>query len=48
MGATVAITGMSPEIAQTLVALGAKLPNAETHIDLQEGIEQIERALAVR
>jgi rsbT co-antagonist protein RsbR len=48
MGATVAITGMSPEIAQTLVALGARLPNAETHIDLQEGIEQIERSLALR
>lgn len=45
MGATVVITGISPEMAQTLVALGARLPTAETHVDLQEGIEQIEHAL---
>jgi rsbT co-antagonist protein RsbR len=46
MGATVAITGISPEMAQTMVALGAKLPEAATHVDLQEGIEQIEMQLA--
>lgn len=46
MGAMVAITGISPEMAQTLVALGARLPDAATHIDLQEGIEEIERVLA--
>jgi len=45
MGAIVAITGISPEMAQTLVALGAQLPDASTHIDLQEGIEEIERLL---
>ena len=48
MGALVVITGISPEMAQTLVTLGARLPAAETHVDLQEGIEQIERALGVR
>ncbi len=46
MGATVAITGISPEMATTMVALGAKLPEASTHVDLQEGIEQIEKLLA--
>ena len=40
--------GISPEMAQTLVTLGARLPAVETHIDLQEGIEQIERILGYR
>jgi rsbT co-antagonist protein RsbR len=47
MGAVVAITGISPEMAQTLVGLGAKLPDAATHGDLQEGIVEIRRQLAV-
>ena len=47
MGALVVITGISPEMAQTLVGLGAKLPAAETLVDLQEGIEYIEKRLAV-
>jgi rsbT co-antagonist protein RsbR len=47
MGAVIAITGVSPETAQTLVALGAKLPDAATHVDLQEGIVEIRRQLAV-
>jgi rsbT co-antagonist protein RsbR len=46
MGAIVVITGISPEMAQTLVALGAKLPDAATHVDLQEGIAEIQRVLA--
>jgi rsbT co-antagonist protein RsbR len=46
MGAVVAITGIAPEMAQTLVALGATLPTAATHVDLQDGIEEIERTLA--
>lgn len=45
MGSVVAITGISPEMAQTLVGLGAKLPAAETLVDLQEGIAYIEREL---
>lgn len=48
MGANVVITGISPEMAQTLVTLGARLPAVATHVDLQEGIEQIERALGYR
>ncbi len=46
MGAVVAITGVSPAMAQTLVGLGAKLPDAATHVDLQEGIAEIRRQLA--
>ena len=42
MGACVVITGVSAEIAQALVTLGAALPNVETHVDLQEGIAQLE------
>jgi len=48
MGALVVITGISPEMAQTLVSLGAKLPAAETLVDLQEGIAYIEKAVAVQ
>ncbi len=33
---------------ETLVALGARLPSIETHVDLQEGIDQIERRLGFR
>jgi rsbT co-antagonist protein RsbR len=48
MGTLVVITGISPEMAQTLVGLGARLPAAETLVDLQEGIEFIEKTLASR
>lgn len=48
MGATVVITGISPEMAQSLVGLGTDLPDTQTLVDLQEGIEQIERMLGVR
>lgn len=42
MGACVVITGVSAEIATALVTLGALLPDVETHVDLQEGIAQLE------
>jgi rsbT co-antagonist protein RsbR len=48
MGTLVVITGISPDMAVTLVGLGAKLPAAETLVDLQEGIEYIEKVLAVQ
>lgn len=48
MGTLVVITGISPEMAQTLVGLGARLPAAETLVDLQEGIEFIEKTLDSR
>ena len=47
MGAAVFITGLSPEIAQTLVALGAELPNVKTFADLQGGMEEAERMLGL-
>lgn len=46
MGARVILTGMSPGIAQTLVALGADLPNVHTLSDLQEGVEEANRMLS--
>jgi rsbT co-antagonist protein RsbR len=48
MGAKVVITGISAAMAQTLAGLGAQLPDAETVVDLQEGVEVIERALGLR
>lgn len=48
MGTIVVITGISPEMAQTLVGLGARLPAAETLVDLQEGIEYLETTLESR
>jgi rsbT co-antagonist protein RsbR len=45
MGAVVLITGISPEIAQTLVTVGAELPGVLTLGDLQSGIEEVERLL---
>lgn len=45
MGASVIITGMSSEIAQTLVTLGVDLSKVNTVGDLQGGIEEAERLL---
>jgi len=43
MGAHVVITGISAEIAQTLVTLGAKLPSTRTVGDLQEGLAALDK-----
>jgi len=48
MGSMVVISGISPDMAQTLVSLGAQLPAAETLVDLQEAIEYLENHLAAR
>ncbi|HSN25759.1 MAG TPA: STAS domain-containing protein [Kofleriaceae bacterium] len=48
MGAMVVITGISASMAQTLTGLGAPLPDARTVVDLQEGLEVVERALGYR
>ena len=48
MGATVIITGLSPEIAQTLVTIGVDLGKMNTVGDLQGGIEEAERLLGYR
>jgi rsbT co-antagonist protein RsbR len=48
LGATVIITGLSPEIAQTLVTIGVDLSKMNTVGDLQGGIEEAERLLGYK
>jgi rsbT co-antagonist protein RsbR len=45
MGASVIITGLSSEIAQTLVTIGVDLSKVNTSGDLQGGIEEAEHLL---
>jgi len=48
MGATVVVTGLSAEVAQTLVNLGVDLTRLHTIGDLQGGIEEAERLIGYR
>jgi rsbT co-antagonist protein RsbR len=48
MGATVIVTGLSSEIAQTLVTIGVDLSRMRTVGDLQGGIEEAERLLGYK
>jgi rsbT co-antagonist protein RsbR len=48
MGADVIITGLSSEIAQTLVTIGVDLSKMNTIGDLQGGLEEAERLLGYR
>lgn len=48
LGATVIVTGLSPEIAQTLVNIGVDLGKMKTVGDLQGGIEEAERLLGYK
>lgn len=48
MGATVIVTGLSAEVAQALVAIGADLSTVKTAGDLQSGIEEAELLLGYR
>ena len=48
LGATVIVTGLSPEIAQTLVNIGVDLAKMSTVGDLQGGIEEAERLLGYK
>src|SRR5437899_7381296 len=48
LGATVIVTGLSPEIAQTLVTIGVDLSKMNTVGDLQGGIELAERMLGYK
>ncbi len=48
LGATVIVTGLSPEIAQTLVTIGVDLGKMSTVGDLQGGIEEAERLLGYK
>jgi rsbT co-antagonist protein RsbR len=48
LGAIVIVTGLSPEIAQTLVNIGVDLGKMNTVGDLQGGIEEAERLLGYK
>ncbi len=48
LGATVIVTGLSPEIAQTLVTIGVDLGKMNTVGDLQGGIEEAEHLLGYK
>ncbi len=48
MGASVIVTGLSAEVAQSLVALGIDLTTLNTIGDLQGGMDEAERALGYR
>jgi rsbT co-antagonist protein RsbR len=48
LGATIIVTGLSPEIAQTLVTIGVDLGKMNTVGDLQGGIEEAERLLGYK
>ena len=48
LGATVIVTGLSPEIALTLVNIGVDLGKMNTVGDLQGGIEEAERLLGYK
>ena len=48
MGAKVVISGISPEIALTMVTLGIDLGSVDTVGDMQSGIEHAERLLGYR
>jgi len=48
MGATVIVTGLSAEVAQTLVTIGVDLSKINALGDLQSGIEEAERLLGYR
>lgn len=45
MGATVILTGLSPEVAQSLVSIGLDLSRMTTVGDLQGGIVEADRRL---
>ncbi|HET7214140.1 MAG TPA: STAS domain-containing protein [Terriglobia bacterium] len=48
LGATAIVTGLSPEIAQTLVTLGVDLTKMNTVCDLRGGIEEADHALGFK
>jgi rsbT co-antagonist protein RsbR len=48
LGATVIVTGLSPELAQTLVNIGVDLSKMNTVGDLHGGIEEAERLLGYK
>ena len=48
MGGTIKMTGISPEIAQTMVTVGAELTGIETLLDLESGILHANKILGYK
>jgi rsbT co-antagonist protein RsbR len=48
MGATLIISGLSAEVAQTLVTIGVDLSKIKTVGDLQSGIEEADRIIGYK
>jgi rsbT co-antagonist protein RsbR len=48
MGSAVIVTGLSSDVAQSLVALGIELTKLNTVGDLQGGLEEAEQLLGLR
>ena len=48
MGTTAIITGVSPDVAQTLVGLGINLGNVTTLAELEDGVDEADRLLGLQ
>ncbi len=48
LGASTVITGLSPEVAQTLVTIGVDLSKVKTLGDLQSGIDEADRIMGYK
>jgi rsbT co-antagonist protein RsbR len=48
LGAAAIVTGLSPEVAQTVVTIGVDLSRIKTFCDLQSGIEEADKLLGYK